>query len=149
MLWISGSSWCGCPMANKKNLRLAVAALRSEEFTQGQGVLKRRNTINGKVSHCCLGVFCEIAMRHGVQLEVTEFEMKTEGATGYRFNGAGSQLPLEVADWLGIPTSPQVTPTKTAMSANDALGWNFGQIADAFDSYYGLNEDDGDTPGTD
>lgn len=136
-------------MADKKNLRLAVAALRSGEFTQGQRVLKRRNTINGKVSHCCLGVFCEIAMRHGVQLEVTDFEMKTEHATGYRFNGTGSELPVEVADWLGIPTNPRVNPTDTAMSANDALGWNFIRIADAFDSYYRLNEDDGDTPGTD
>ena len=136
-------------MANKKNLRLAVAALRSGEFTQGMGLLKRRNTVGGKVSHCCLGVFCEIAMRHGVQLGITEFEMTSEQATGYRFDGSGSQLPLGVADWLGIPLNPLVTPTETAMTANDALGWDFGQIADAFDSYYGLNEDDGDTPGTD
>lgn len=134
---------------NIENMRLFVAALRSGEFTQGQGVLKRRNTINGKVSHCCLGVFCEIAMRHGVQLEVTDFEMTSEQATGYRFNGAGSHLPLEVADWLGIPLNPWVNLTDTAMSVNDAFGWNFTRIADAFDSYYGLNEDDGDTPGTD
>lgn len=139
-------------MASKANMRLVVAALRSDEFTQGQGFLKVQ-LLDGTYRHCCLGVACEIAMRHGVELDVVKFsDQSMEGKIGFRFNGNGSDLPVAVRQWLGVSSNPCVDPEDawtTAVAANDAHNWDFGRIADGFERTYGLLEGDDDTPGTD
>lgn len=63
-----------------------VAALRSEEFRQATGGL-RRVPDKGAVGYCCLGVACEVAVR--------------EGAVP-TYDGDCLVLPDEVAEWLGL-----------------------------------------------
>lgn len=137
-------------MVNKKNMRLVVAALRSGAFEQGQGLLKQK-TASGSMLHCCLGVACEVAMRNGIELEVTVSGMIRSDQIGYRFDGGGSALPYRVMEWLGLETpNPLVDLGMTAIMANDAYSWDFKGIADGFESYYGLLEEGGgDAPGTD
>lgn len=56
-------------------------ALRSGEFAQGRHQLSRKGT------HCCLGVACEVALRHGVIDE---------------YDPSAGKLPEPVQRWLGL-----------------------------------------------
>jgi hypothetical protein len=131
---------------NETNMRLWFAALRSGEFRQGPGYLKKIES-NGTSTYCCLGVACETAMRHGVELETKNVD-EADGSVFVQFNGTGSELPLEVMQWLGLVRSaPMVSQDVRAISANDALEWGFTRIADEAENYYFGSGDD--TPGTD
>jgi len=50
-------------MIQKDRLALGLAALRSGNYTQGTGELKKIE--NGVVKHCCLGVLTDIAIANG------------------------------------------------------------------------------------
>lgn len=73
-----------------------VAALRSEKFLQGMGVLVSVDT-DGKVRHCCLGVLCELAAMAGAA---------TRHPGGFYGNGDECRftLPQSVQEWAGITT---------------------------------------------
>jgi hypothetical protein len=143
-------------MVNKQNMRLAVAALRSDEFEQGGGALKEVFTPSTgvvTVKHCCLGVFCEVAIRHGVNLKV-----ETGGGVlshRVRFDHNGHSLPPRVQEFFGLEQEdPEMCrdnqgQIRTAVWADDIVGWTFEQIATGFEDFYGLREDEGDTSGTD
>ena len=139
---------------NKENMRLWVAALLSNRFIQGRAMLKSKQS-DGTFRHCCLGVACEIAMEHGVELEQIQLNGDAYGA--YRFDDNSTNLPLKVVDWLGVDKADPVvqeTPLEnpcdagccqtkelTAIDANDGQQWPFEQIANALVSYYKLEED--------
>ena len=61
------------PVCNKPNMRLFVEALRSGEFKQTRGVLRRdiTDTITDDpnqapiIGYCCLGVAAAVALRNG------------------------------------------------------------------------------------
>lgn len=58
-----------------------LAALRSGNYTQGTGYL-RLGAIwrkDRKVAHCCLGVLCELAAKHGLGKWGTEADPDGEG----------------------------------------------------------------------
>jgi hypothetical protein len=133
-------SWGPTMTVNETNMRLWFAALRSGEFEQGPGYLKK-TAPDGTSKHCCLGVACEIAMRHGVELS-THYVGESGGYGFIQFNGTGSELPLEVASWLGVISAvPKVGRNElgavvSAVAANDSMGWDFGRIADQAEKYY-------------
>lgn len=71
-----------------------ITALRSGNYTQGQGYLATE-TSEGR-QHCCLGVLCELAVEAGVIKpgQVTEPLVNFAGDIAY--------LPEVVAEWAGM-----------------------------------------------
>jgi hypothetical protein len=81
-----------------------VAALRSGDYRQTQGALARRGSLGGPLSHCCLGVLCEIAAENGVVSRHDDgrrIQFGVGGGTAY--------LPLPVVEWADLSdTNPKV-----------------------------------------
>jgi hypothetical protein len=96
-----------------------VAALRSREFTQGKGVLRRKR--GGVDSYCCLGVLCELATRAGVaQSRIVHGDSDVEI---YEYNEAGSDtlgmtsyLPSAVTAWAQLSPLKHHTPHNPAVT---------------------------------
>ena len=123
-------------MINKERLALGVAALRSNEYTQGRGVLKQNS--GGVIRHCCLGVLCEVAMANGLNLKVQEPSGAQET---YSFEESVASLPESVIIWYGFESNdPELTEGVFAITANDYRRWSFEQIASAFEPRYILEE---------
>ena len=126
---------------NRENIRKWVDALRSGEYEQGAGALRRgwKESGDQRVAHCCLGVACEAAMGDGVPLRHHNFD----GYIGSQFIGTNSVLPDVVSEWLGliggdpvIGSHPTMSGDLLATNANDDLGWSFTQIAEAIERRY-------------
>lgn len=116
-------------MLNLERLRQWIEALRSGEFEQRAGTLKRRKVDGSGYRHCCLGVLCEVAMRDGVALTTT---VTASGAIA--FDHCHWAPPPAVNEWLGISTDmiKLVGPDGTRAEpivANDAKRWTFDEIA--------------------
>ena len=105
-----------------------VAELRSGKFPQGARYLLADER------YCCLGVLCEIALRHDVPLEVRK--VRQSGALAdvevvTSFDGLESALPSVVSQWADVSEFGNA-PAYT----NDSLAWrndngeSFEQIAD-------------------
>ncbi len=101
---------------NPLRKHLLVDALLSGKFKQGQGGLKQ--IYEGKTLHCCLGVACEIALEHGLKLDVQEVDGLVgddgngSGMNGrvVRFNNEEGVLPSEVEKWFGFEeANPRVS----------------------------------------
>lgn len=103
----------------RQRIQWLVDALRSGRFTQGQGRLGcREKTYDsdgvlsqtyGPVKNCCLGVACEIAIEHG--LDVVRGVDSINGAQMERFhyNHDTDFLPEAVRDWYGfVGNNPKV-----------------------------------------
>lgn len=136
---------------NKANIGKWVHALRSGEFTQGNGRLCKIETlVDGREEKyfCCLGVACELALADGVYMT----KIISENIVFY--DGSPGTLPLQVRSWLGIQLDdPRVTlspngvdyPIKYSLThVNDGLRLAFAQIADAIEAEY-LSDDDDQT----
>jgi hypothetical protein len=107
--------------------QLWIEALRSGEYEQTTSYLKRGDTF------CCLGVACDVAMQHGVQLEV---EQIADDVTA--FNGQTLGLPPEVMGWLGIVGAEgalvnHVNGQSCLSQLNDYMKYDFDQIADVIE----------------
>lgn len=76
-----------------------IEALRSGEYIQGKNVLKRLED-NVIVTHCCLGVACELLK---YKLELKE---EVESGTSI-FNGVYEYLPTKVAEFIDIALEQQ------------------------------------------
>jgi hypothetical protein len=112
-----------------------TAALRSGEYAKGTHVLR-----NLRDEYCCLGVLCEIAIKH----DVIPPACQLDGVYSY---GAGEQanqalLPVAVAEWAGFgtDTSPDAGyfadgSPKSLTYLNDVTYTSFGPIADLIDEY--------------
>ena len=73
-----------------------LAALRSGEYLQGIGSLRRYNSVTGESRYCCFGVLCELALEQGVISSRDE----SGGITAY--DGIFA-LPSEaIARWAGL-----------------------------------------------
>lgn len=110
-----------------------VAALRSGEYKQGAGRLQDPQV----GEFCCLGVLCDLAVKAGVQVSVTQvgYEVAYGGNTG--------SLPTPVQEWAGLDSpDPELAESyepddgnlypEEASSLNDS-GMPFSQIADLID----------------
>lgn len=107
-----------------------LQALRSGEYEQGEGFLKKTGS-DGKTKHCCLGVLCEL----GVIAEVTTqhkdgccernaFLSTASGSPYTRF------LPDTVATWADIRSE-----TESALARMNDEGKSFAYIANYIEEH--------------
>jgi hypothetical protein len=84
-----------------------VAALRSGQYKQGEGALRDK-----KDHYCCLGVLCEIARKHEVDLIVTEPHVDDEDGSfsiNWEYDGTEELLPDAVVQWAELDSdNPEV-----------------------------------------
>ena len=109
-----------------------VKALRSGKYKKGTGRLAKESA-NGEIEYCCLGVLCEVARELDFDLTLRrvgnpsgDFDISYDGATGI--------LPGSVANWAELPNEPDVTfDGEVGMPitvVNDDYELSFSQIAD-------------------
>ncbi len=121
---------------NADNMARLVYALESGSYSQGTGALNR----GGK--YCCLGVACDVAMKHGVEMEAqVENESgcfcgvdhgNDSDGTRTLYDGEGGYLPDKVADWLGLEGEEGDAPfmvgtnnrTNPVLAGARATEWN-------------------------
>ncbi|MDO7847661.1 hypothetical protein Q5H92_14930 [Hymenobacter sp. M29] len=106
-----------------------LEALRSGKYTQGKYSLKKENE-EGKVSYCCLGVLCDLAVRQGI----VEEEENASYCGEYLFDGEETSLTPKLREWAGIETpeakiDKPVGPHTSLMALNDSGDYTFPQIA--------------------
>lgn len=116
--------------------KLWVDALRSGEFEQGTGALRR--VLPGNTDkYCCLGVLSELAYRAGVVGVGRTLESR--GVTQY--GNATAYLPPEVCEWAGISMEEDGDVDlryedgyEPATHLNDSVRLTFAQIADCIEA---------------
>jgi len=81
-----------------------VTALRSGDFQQGGASLAIQVDQDVPMTHCCLGVLCELAVEDGI-IDAETHRYATSGKIrrfGDGVNWANAQLPAKVARWAGL-----------------------------------------------
>ena len=78
-----------------------AAALRSGDYEQGRDYLHR--DLGTGDEWCCLGVLCDLAVKDGVEVELTSFRSE-EGNECFEYNGKYCEVPYRVLDWSGLAT---------------------------------------------
>jgi hypothetical protein len=124
-----------------KARKLWVKALRSGEYMQCTGKLAEED-YTGKVSYCCLGVACELAIKAGV----IKKRKVVDGGTVHFAGNHYSLLPPSVKNWLGLADDSglyqeeikyiSLSPawvSQSLASKNDA-GASFATIAEIIES---------------
>ena len=108
-------------MPNRENIRKWVDALRSGEFKQAEGALRRAD------SHCCLGVACELYHR-----EVGGRWSMEDGEWWFVADGDENEsvLPEPVRDWLGLSSCNPGTGEVPSLAERNDMGAPFSKIAD-------------------
>lgn len=134
----------GCADFNPERIKLWTDALRSGKYKQSRRLLS-----DGENGYCCLGVACEVAIDHG--LDLARRETSAEGVLAKHYHpetgkcvvyGAGETgyLPVEVADWYGLDSrNPWVYyegQSHTLIALNDDGAFTFNDIADIIDRNY-------------
>ena len=125
-----------------------VEALRSGEFQQGQGSLKRLNS-DGSFGHCCLGVLCEVYIKEHPPTSLTWVPSLLNENT-LAIGTKTDYLPLPVMQWAGLPAAygtvlvcslpdlknpGQIVNTKKAMPVlNDSYRVPFAELADMIEA---------------
>ena len=103
--------------ANRKKW---IEALRSGEYEQGTGHL------NVGRSFCCLGVACEVASKHSVEVVLDE---------SLRIKGDDLNAQLEVQYWLGLSgAAGEYGDQSCLVEDNDNAVKSFSEIADIIES---------------
>lgn len=111
-----------------------VTALRSGDYTQCTGHLTKVDE-NGKKSHCCLGVLCDLAIKSGVVHVQAEVKAAHSGQKYLTYNGGPHYLPHEVRDWAGIEEGNPRVGSQFLADWNDEYGLDFSRIADLIEQY--------------
>ncbi len=127
----------------KENIKKEwVQALRSGEIPQTTKVLGHDDG-----SRCCLGVLCDIAVKHGI---IPKPQLSPDTGCNGLFNlfygkeAEGSYLPEEVLEWAEIKNGPayvsipfrnkkKAGKLSSLASANDG-GFSFDEIADKIET---------------
>jgi len=126
---------------NKERVQLLVDALRSGEFAQAQGALRRADIFQRESGfrYCCLGVATEIALRGGLEVHSDHYDAEY----GLRPWDQDHQIMCRpVFEWYGFDDgSPALTSVSTgethqAATWNDEYEASFDDIADMFESTY-------------
>lgn len=81
-----------------------LAALRSGDFEQGKGALRRDN------KYCCLGVLCELS-------PVEPY--REEENSRYYFDGDSSALPSSVQQWALVDPAGDMASSALAFDVTD------------------------------
>ena len=100
-----------------------VAALRSGEYIQGKGIL--RKVVNNQTCHCVLGV-------------LTDIYVKEEGMIWYEISSS-YMLSNRVKDWAGISGADSMLVKIDSIRVpliihNDSYQASFIELADAIES---------------
>ena len=101
-------------MSTKEARALWVKALRSGEYKQARGQLRKEDT------YCCLGVACDLYGKH--VLKEDRWKPFKDSPLSYTFLGQGGALPRQVVKWLGLKRSCTFGHLKdctTLMQVND------------------------------
>lgn len=119
-----------------ENAKKWVAALRSGKYKQAKNILAK---IKGPhVSHCCLGVACELYIAEGHPLKV-EVDKHRDGYGPCKvYGGYADTPPTEVIKWLGLREDNgafkfRVMGEESLAELNDA-GKRFTTIANVIES---------------
>lgn len=102
----------------KEIAELWVEALRGGKYVQGQGALQR---LDGRF--CCLGVLCDLAITHGVKVEVVKLPNEIN------YNGLEGVLPEPVVNWAGMQSVGGQLPDQPALWSQNDAGKSFKEIA--------------------
>ena len=129
-------------MPLNRNAQAWVRALRSGEYKQGIGVLRRNDT------YCCLGVACDLYMK--AENKGAWIQPSNERANSYFVVGDDAKdgtLPKAVVEWLGLEKgnnrveyrdiyAPKLFFGKyqSLLGANDG-GMSFNAIANAIETH--------------
>lgn len=100
-----------------------IAALRSGEYAQGEGVLRSGNL------YCCLGVLCEVAIKNGI----IPLGQKAESDGIYEYDGNHATLPATVRVVLGIDQQGSSSIYDPLTYLNDTTRLSFSKIADVIE----------------
>jgi hypothetical protein len=118
---------------NQTVKELWVSALRSGEYTKGEGALKQIDNL--ELAYCCLGVLCELAVNNGVEIDVSIRSIRE--LQTYFYDDNGETLPPSVRTWAGLATAdPKVEidgVLYSLVSINDGdqiVPSTFNEIAD-------------------
>lgn len=113
-----------------------VAALRSGEYKQGRGALRKKDS--GGDRFCCLGVLCDIYAKE--KSKDTKWILDYYGDKEYSFGGDINMPPRNVNAWVGLGDttwdSLQIKASRkygTLYDLNDS-GSPFKKIADYIES---------------
>ena len=94
-----------------------LAALLTENYSQGSGALCSINRDTGEKQFCCLGVLCDIAVRENILKEpVPDIYNSTSQVNAFMWYGnvggreSKMYLPNEVRIWAGLEQSDPVVP---------------------------------------
>lgn len=93
----------------QKVMKKWIKALLSGKYKQGKGLLKQQD--KNKVSHCCLGVLCELYnedMRKNKKKTLPEeltYGTYSFDNTRYRIGGQTEKLPKPVRRWAGFSSN--------------------------------------------
>ncbi len=102
-------------------MKIWVDALRSGEYWQGH--LQLKTITHGEVTHCCLGVLCELYNKH-----TDEPLIETINDDHCSFDYYSVSLPPVVQVWAGMESNDGRFPSGNLSSLNDE-GKPFEQIA--------------------
>jgi hypothetical protein len=126
------------PNANVERIQLWADALLSDEFTQGRNYLAYQLE-DGSPKHCCLGVACEVAIAHGLEISRCVGEGPDQfGRHHIAYDGERYMLPKKVMDWYGLTGDTAVSLIRPGLNGpieatgphlNDELKVRFTGIA--------------------
>lgn len=132
-----------------------VRALRSKKYRQAKGVLKTK-TKSGAVSHCCLGVLCELYQQERKKakkplLETDDFSARDADMDlpktnrVFEFAGDATVLPPSVLRWAGLEDDTGCFRRDFSLEYRDKnyvslaelndAGCRFSAIADIIEEY--------------
>jgi hypothetical protein len=119
---------------NVERVQLWIDALRSGEYEQGQGHLRKEEPLGAR--YCCLGVAQEVALDNGW--------VSADVPNSYNLDWGSAVMPIDLGRWFGFmhhATDPDLGFHQGAgvvycVMANDDLNWTFEQIANALEARY-------------
>jgi hypothetical protein len=106
-----------------------AAALRSGNFRQGKRKLAQKPTRTMPMTHCCLGVLCELAVEDGI-IDAKESKYGVSGTVRSYGNDekgwASTSLPTAVSEWAGLENNGRDSlasdPRLYGITETDAFG---------------------------
>lgn len=115
------------------NLMIWVVALRSGDFSQGKGSLKRK--AGDGFNHCCLGIACEL---NSISNEENDHS-KPSDRCSYLFDfGTQATSSFPDSSWFkrvyGFIPFNDFGGDRTALSNLNDDGYSFAQIADVIET---------------
>lgn len=130
-------------MVNKDRLRLVVKEIRTGKYTQHFDGLGK--VVDGRECYCILGIFCEVAIKNGLELSK---EIR-DGKIYYGSHRNNEILTKSVIRWYGfddvdasikLPDKPEYHvdwPSKACLAClNDTLGYTLEAIADVIEKEF-------------